>query len=68
VREDLELHAGCIAGAAQIDELKLILQNAGFTGISIKAKDEGRELTGEWSPDRNLGDFVFSASIEATKP
>ena len=66
--EDLALHAGCVAGAAQIDELESMLQEAGFTDIRIRPVDGSKELIREWAPGGNIEDFIVSATIEATKP
>ena len=68
IREDLALHAGCVAGASQIHEVKAMLANAGFTDISVKPVDETKELVRKWTEDRNIGDFVVSANIEGRKP
>ena len=68
IREDLELHSACVAGASQIDELERYIQDAGFEQISIKPKDESREFIKEWAPGRGVEEFVVSASIEAVKP
>jgi SAM-dependent methyltransferase len=68
VRTDLAMIAGCTAGAAHIDELESLLEEVGFINIRIKPWDGTRELIREWSPDRDIGDFVVSASIDAVKP
>ncbi len=68
VKENIELHAGCVAGAAQIDELKTMLEEAGFTEIRIKPIDASREAIRDWYPDSKIGDYVVSATIEAVKP
>ena len=68
VRQNLELHAGCIAGAAPIADLKSILKEAGFSNISIKPIEESRESIRQWFKDSHVADFVFSATIEAIKP
>ncbi|MHC4112790.1 MAG: arsenite methyltransferase [Planctomycetota bacterium] len=67
VKENMELHAGCIAGAAQIDELKTMLEEAGFADIRIKPIEASREAIREWFPDSKIGDYVVSATIEAVK-
>ncbi|MHC4446118.1 MAG: arsenite methyltransferase, partial [Planctomycetota bacterium] len=64
----IELHAGCVAGAAQIDELKTMLEEAGFAEIRIKPIDASREAIRDWFPDSKIEDFVVSATIEAVKP
>ncbi len=68
VREDVELHTGCIAGAAAIDELQSMLRNAGFVKIRITPKEESRTVISEWFPGSNLADYVVSATIEAVRP
>ena len=68
VKKDLELYAGCVAGAEQIDELASTLEEVGFTDIRIEPIDESKEIVREWSQGRNIEDFVVSASIEAVKP
>lgn len=59
VRCDLELYAGCVSGAAQISEVKTMLEEAGFVDIKIEMK--GGSLVSEHSN-------IFSANIEAVKP
>jgi len=68
VRNDLSLYAGCMAGAAAIDELEDMLEEFGFQQIRIQPKDESRRLIREWAPGRKIEDFIVSASIEAVKP
>jgi len=70
IQQNLALVSACVGGAATIDDTKEMLQEAGFTDIRIKAKDESRELISQWAPgeNKNAGDYVVSAYIEATKP
>ncbi|MFC1739340.1 arsenite methyltransferase [Planctomycetota bacterium] len=68
IRQNLELHAGCIAGAAPIADLESMLKEAGFTNISIKPIEESREAIRQWFKDSHVADFVVSATIEAVKP
>ena len=67
LREDIELHAGCIAGAALITELKSMLEDAGFTNIQIKPIEASKALINQWFEGKNIGDYVVSATIEAIK-
>ena len=67
-RKDLALIAGCVGGAASIDEIETYLREAGFRQIRIQPKDESRELIREWAPGRRVEDYVVSATIEAVKP
>jgi SAM-dependent methyltransferase len=68
LRHDLALYAGCLAGAATVNELELMLREAGFGDIRIQLKEESRRFIQEWAPGRGLEDYVVSASIEAVKP
>ena len=67
IKESIELHAGCVAGAAQIDELKTMLEEAGFTSIRINPIEGSKELIRDWAPESKIEDFVVSATIEAVK-
>jgi SAM-dependent methyltransferase len=68
VKDDLHLHACCVAGAVLIDELQAMLEKASFGGISITPKDESREFISDWAPGSGVEDYVISAHIEAVKP
>ena len=69
IQQNLALVSACVGGAATIDDTKEMLREAGFTDIRIKAKDESRELISQWAPgeNKNAGDYVVSAYIEARK-
>ena len=67
IKNDLALLSGCVAGAASVLDIKKMLVDAGFTNISIKPKEESRELIKTWQPGSNIEDYVLSATIEATK-
>ncbi len=68
LREDIELHAGCIAGAALITELESMLEDAGFANIQVKPIEASKALINQWFEGKAIGDFVVSATIEAKKP
>jgi ubiquinone/menaquinone biosynthesis C-methylase UbiE len=68
VREDLELHAGCVAGASLIDDVKNGLRAAGFVNIRIEPKPQSRDFIREWFAGSCIEDYVVSATIEAVKP
>ena len=52
-REDMALLSGCISGAADIDALAQMLDDAGFVDVSIEPKEESREFIREWQPGPN---------------
>jgi ubiquinone/menaquinone biosynthesis C-methylase UbiE len=68
VRADLELHTGCVAGAATIPDLRAMLTDAGFAEVSIDPKQQLQEVVDGWFPGRGLAGMVASATIRATKP
>jgi len=68
VRQDVELHVGCIAGASTIDETRAMLADAGFTDIRIDVNEKSREVTADWLPGMGLENYVASATIQAVKP
>jgi SAM-dependent methyltransferase len=70
IQQNLALVSACVGGAATIEDTKAMLQEAGFVNINIRAKDESRELISQWAPgeEKNAGDYVVSAYIEAAKP
>ncbi len=67
IKSDLSLHAGCIAGAIPIDELKKILEETGFINIEISPKDGSKEFIKDWAPTLPVTDFVISADITGEK-
>jgi len=64
---DVEKLAGCIAGAATVDELTAALEDAGFTDIQILLHEESRGFIKDWFPGTGVEGFVVSASIQAQK-
>lgn len=68
VKNDLALHAGCMAGASLISDVEAMLRKSGFRDIRIQPKDESKEFIRTWAPGRNIEDYVISATIEAKKP
>ncbi|WP_331234767.1 arsenite methyltransferase [Natronorarus salvus] len=66
--DDLDSLAGCVAGAATVDELEGLLSVAGFEDVRIEPKEESAAFIGEWSDDHDLEDLIVSATIEARKP
>jgi len=68
MKNDPQLHAGCMAGASLIEELENMMTAAGFRCIRIRPKDESRAFIRDWAPGRGVEDYVVSAYIEAVKP
>ena len=68
VKNDLAQISGCVGGTEEIEVLESLLAQAGFEDIKIQPKAESRERIKEWFPDRNIENYVTSATIEARKP
>ncbi|GAB7008322.1 arsenite methyltransferase [Halorubrum trueperi] len=68
VRLDPASVAGCVAGASTIAEVESMLEDAGFTEIAIDPKDESEEFIRDWDDDRDVSEYVVSATIEARRP
>lgn len=67
-RQDAALLAGCIGGAATVDETTAMLRDAGFVDIVVQVKPESREVIATWAPGSGAEDMVASATIEARRP
>jgi SAM-dependent methyltransferase len=68
IKEDLALHAGCVAGASLIGDLEIMLKKAGFSDIRIKPINESREFIRNAAQGNPITDYIISATIEAVKP
>jgi SAM-dependent methyltransferase len=58
--------AGCVSGAAPIDDVRTMLRDAGFAEIEVTIAPQSAEVVGSWLP--GIEKFVASATIEARKP
>jgi len=58
--------AGCVAGAAPLDEVRAMLAAAGFVAVEVTIAPRSAEIVGAWLP--GIEKFVASATIEARKP
>jgi arsenite methyltransferase len=68
LRQDLDAHAGCVAGAATLAELEGLLAEAGFVDIRLQVDGASRTFIRNWFPGSGAEDWVASATIEARKP
>ncbi|UCD94954.1 MAG: arsenite methyltransferase, partial [Candidatus Zixiibacteriota bacterium] len=68
IKKDLSAYVGCIAGAVPLDELKDIMNSAGFERIQIDLKEKSREFIREWMPGKGAEKYVVSAAITGVKP
>lgn len=66
LRDNLDAHCGCVAGAATVCELEALLKIIGFEDIRIEIKPESRNFIKDWF--KGAEDYVCSANIMASKP
>jgi len=67
IKNNLSMLSGCISGAETIENLRDMLQQAGFRDIRFVPKDNSREILRTWVPDSRVEDYVASYFIEAVK-
>lgn len=54
--------------AAGIEEIVSQLEEVGFSKVSVRPSDESKKIISDWTPDKNITDFIASATIEAMNP
>ena len=59
---------GCVAGAAPVDELERLLEEAGFEQVRVTVRPESRGFIRDWMPGSGAEEVVASATIEAVRP
>ncbi len=64
--EDLEAVAGCVGGAAPLDEVRELLAEVGFDDVDVQVKPESAKIVDGWM--EGASDYVASANIIARKP
>jgi len=57
--------AGCISGAAHVDDIKRMLTEAGFKSIDVKIAPRSAEIVSSWLEGADR--FIASATIEARR-
>jgi arsenite methyltransferase len=67
-QNDAALICGCIGGAAEVEDIRNILNEIGFLKVSIEIVPESGKLVSQWFPGKKAEDHVRSAMIRAIKP
>lgn len=67
IKNDLNLIASCIGGAEYVEDIKAMLERAGFKDIRMTPKDNSREIVSSWAPGKKIEDYVASYIIEGVK-
>ena len=65
-RADIALITGCLGGAVTVEEIESMLLDAGFVDVNIEFRSKPNGATGKVD-ERDITDFVASATIEGTK-
>ena len=68
IRAQLPLIGACIGGATLVDELRAMLNAAGFKRVDIVEKGASRKFIAQWGSDPRVADYIVSAIITAWKP
>ncbi len=68
IKKDMALYAGCMSGASAVDDLEVMIKQAGFTDIRIESRDKRKITSRDWVPGGDIRDFLVSATVEAVKP
>ncbi|HVV85441.1 MAG TPA: arsenite methyltransferase [Kofleriaceae bacterium] len=58
--------AGCVSGAAPVDDVRAMLAACGFVDVEVRIIERSAEIVGSWLP--GIERFVASATIEAHRP
>lgn len=67
IRAQLSLIGACIGGATLVDELRAMLNAAGFKRVDIVEKGASRKFIAQWGNDPRVADYIVSAIITAWK-
>jgi len=67
VRQNMDVHCGCVAGAAQVTEIEQMLTDLGFSEVFIEIKEGSDTFIRDWFPGSGMEKYVRSAVITAVK-
>lgn len=67
MKQDEKLYCGWVTGASSVEELENYLAKSGFKNINIDLKPVSKEYEAKWGHKLNVGEYIMSASIFATK-
>lgn len=68
LRDDPASVAECVGGASFVQALESAVADAGFIDISIEPKRGSKTVVQDWDEDRDLSEYIVSATIKAEKP
>lgn len=65
---DVAALVGCVSGAASVDELRMLLSEAGFENPRVEVNASSGAFISNWLPGTGVEKYLASATIEAVKP
>ncbi|NVB84073.1 MAG: arsenite methyltransferase [Kofleriaceae bacterium] len=65
LRTDAAAVCGCVGGAASLDEVRRMLERAGFQSIEITVSPNSAQIVDSWMP--GVSKYIASATIEARR-
>lgn len=68
LRERPDFIAGCVGGAASVEEIARSLEAAGFEDVSVSVRPESAAFIRDWFPGSGAERYIASAVIEGTRP
>lgn len=68
LRRKLAAISACVGGATPVDDLRRLLDAAGFVRIEIAPRESSRGYIRHWTDETDAGDFIVSALVTAYKP
>jgi ubiquinone/menaquinone biosynthesis C-methylase UbiE len=68
LRRDAAAFAGCIAGALAVDEVRALLEAAGFEDVRVDVRPDSKTFIRDWLPGSNAEEYIVSAAIQAMRP
>jgi len=68
LRNDSRALAGCIAGAAPVDDVRAMLAAAGFCDVEVDVQPNSRTFIRDWLPGSGAEHYIASAKIRAVRP
>ncbi len=60
--------SGCVAGAPVVEDLRAMIEGAGFVDVEIDLRPESRAFIRNWIPGSAVESYVASAVIKAVRP
>ncbi len=67
LKDDPLLHSACISGASPMSDVISMMEEVGFTHVSVVPKGESKRFISTWAPGSSAEDYIVSAEISGIK-